>query len=189
MAWPATLELSYATLLHFPLRLIRRVTGGVNRLTIDVYHEDAILRSFILFVQSAQAVLKYADSHLYRKVGLSVVKLIVLRILAFKGGVMTPSEIAKWTQTERHNVTALVNRMSQDGLVVTERSSSDKRFVNITLTDKGRETLIKAMPVAQEVVSKVMLSITESDAALLEKKLTILRQNADYGLENLTTHI
>jgi DNA-binding MarR family transcriptional regulator len=158
-------------------------------LMTDVYHEDAVLRTFILFVQSAQAVLKYADSRLYRKMHLSVVKLIVLRVLAFKGGVMTPSEIAEWTQTERHNITTLINRMRQDGLVVTERRGSDKRFVNVTLTDKGRETLVKATPVAQEVVNQVMLSITEHDAALLEKKLAILRQNAHHGLENLTTHI
>ena len=150
---------------------------------IDVYHEDAILRTFILFVQSAQAVVKYADSHLYRKVRLSVVKLIVLRVLAFKGGGMTPSEIAEWTQTERHNITALVNRMRQDGLVVAERSSSDKRFVNVSLTDKGREVLMQAMPVAREVVGQVMSSISERDALLFEKSLRVLRQNAHHGLE------
>ena len=151
---------------------------------IDVYHEDAVLRTFILFVQSAQAVLKYADAHLYRKARLSVVKLIVLQVLDSKGGVMTPSEIAEWTQTERHNITALVNRMKQDGLVTAERSSRDKRFVNITLTDKGREVLRQTMPVAREIVKKVMTSIAERDAILLEKLLRVLRENAHDGLED-----
>ena len=151
---------------------------------IDVYHEDAVLRTFILFVQSAQAVLKYADAHLYRKARLSVVKLIVLQVLDSKGGVMTPSEIAEWTQTERHNITALVNRMKQDGLVTAERSSIDKRFVNVTLTNKGREVLRQGMPVAGEVVNQVMTSIAEGDAILLEKLLRVLRENAYKGLEN-----
>ena len=153
---------------------------------IDVYHEDAVLRTFILFVQSAQAVLKYADAHLYRKARLSVVKLIVLQVLDSRGGVMTPSEIAEWTQTERHNITALVNRMKKDGLVTAERNSIDKRFVNITLTGKGREVLRQAMPVAREIVKKVMTSIAERDAALLEKLLKVLRENAHDGLEDLT---
>lgn len=153
---------------------------------IDVYHEDAVLRTFILFVQSAQAVLKYADAHLYGKARLSVVKLIVLRVLASNRGVMTPSEIAKWTQTERHNITALVNRMRQDGLVATERNSSNKRFVNITLTDKGQEVLRQAMPVAREIVNQVMASITERDAILLEKLLRVVRENAHNGLEDST---
>ena len=152
---------------------------------IDVEHEDAVLRTFILFVQTAQAVLKYADAHLYRKARLSTIKLIVLLGLASNNGVMTPSEIAEWTQTERHNITALVKRMGRDGIVTTERNSSDKRRVNVTLTDKGREVLSQAMPVAKEVVSQVMLSITEGDVVRLEKSLRVLRQNAHDAIEHL----
>jgi len=98
---------------------------------------------------------------------------------------MTPSELAEWTQTERHNITALVDRMKRDGLVTTERHSSDKRLVNIILTDKGREVLNQAMPVARKIVNHVMSSLTEADAALLEKELRVLRQNAHHGLEHV----
>jgi len=159
----------------------------VDRL-LDVDHEDTVLRTFILFVQTARAVLKYTDADLYRKARLSIIKLIVLRALASNNGVMIPSEIAEWTQTERHNITALINRMRQDGLVTAERNSSNKRLVNITLTDKGREVLNRAMPVAKEIVDQVMLSIDEGDAALLEKHLRTLRQNAYDGLENVAKH-
>lgn len=150
---------------------------------IEVEHEDAVLSTFILFVQSAQEVLKYADACLYRKARLSVVKLIVLQALASSGRAMMPSEMAKWTNTERHNITTLVRRMKRDGLITAERDSSNKRQVNINLTTKGREVLSQAMPAAKEVVNQVMLSITESDAALLQKQLRILRQNAHRGLE------
>ena len=150
---------------------------------INVDHEDAVLRTFILFIQTARAVLKYADTHLYRKMRLSTIKLIVLRILASSGGLMRPSEIAEWTQTERHNITALIGRMRQEGLVGVERNTSDKRLVNVTLTDKGREVLSRAMPVAREVVDQVMLSITEGDSALLEKPLRVMRQNVHRELE------
>ena len=150
---------------------------------IEVDHEDAVLNTFILFVQTAQAVLKYADACLYRKTRLSIVKLVVLQALASSSGVMMPSKIAEWTSTERHNITALVGRMKRDGLVTAERNSSDKRLVNIKLTDRGREVLSQAMPVAKEVINQVMLSITEGDAALLKEKLRILRQNAHYGLQ------
>jgi len=60
--------------------------------------------------------------------------------------------------------------------------------VNITLTDKGRATLNRATPVAKEIVDQVMLSIDEGDAALLEKYLRTLRQNAYDGLENVAKH-
>ena len=150
---------------------------------IDVDHEDAVLRAFILFVQTARAVLKYTDADLYRKARLSTIKLIALQALASNNRVMTPSEIAEWTQTERHNITALVGRMKKEGLVIAERNSSDKRLVNITLTDKGGEVLSQAMPVAREIVDQVMLSISEDDTVLLEKTLRVLRKNAHSGLK------
>lgn len=149
---------------------------------IDVDTNDVILRTFMLFVQTAQAVLKYTDAHLYRKAHLSTIKLIALHVMDSNNRAMTPSEIADWTQTERHNITALVDRMRRDGLITTERNSSDKRLVNITMTDKGREVISQAMPVARELINHVMSSLTEADTALLEKKLRILRQNAHHGL-------
>ena len=152
---------------------------------INVDHDNTTVRTFILFMQTARVVQKYADAHLYRKARLSTVKLIVLRVLASNGRAMKPSEIAEWTQTERHNITTLVNRMRRDGLVTAERNSGNKRLVDITLTDKGRDVLSRAMPVATEVVNRVMRSFSEDDVALLEKQLRPLRQNANDGLEHV----
>lgn len=95
---------------------------------------------------------------------------------------MTPSKIAKWTLRERHNITTLVDRLKKDGLVRVDRNKKDKRLVNITLTDKGREVLSQAIPAAREIVNQVMLSISEGDAVMLGKTLRVLRQNAHDGL-------
>ena len=184
----SNLRIAICYSLGYPTKASYKNHQGVDRMTIDVDHEDAVLRTFILFVQTARAVLKYTDADLHKKACLSTVKLIVLRALASNDGTMTPSEIAEWTQTERHNITALIKRMRQDGLVTAERNSSNKRLVNITLTDKGRETLNRAMPVAKEIVDQVMLSIDEGDAALLEKYPRTLRQNAHHGLGNVAKH-
>ncbi len=160
------------------------MANRVHRLK-DVDHEDRILRTFILFVQAADTIMKYANTHFYRKEKLSVIKVIVLRVLAANGGTMTPSDIAEWTFRERHNITTLIDRMKRDGLVRVERNIKDQRFVNVSLTAKGRKVLKQAMPVAREIVSQVMLSIGEGDAVLLEKSLRVMRQNAHSGLEDL----
>lgn len=152
---------------------------------IDIDYEDTILRTFILFVQTADAVLKYADAHFYRKARLSVIKHVVLRILATNGGTMKPSEIAEWTLRERHNITTLVGRLERDGLVRAERNDRDKRSVNVTLTVKGRKVLKQATPVAREIVNRVMLSISEGGAVRLEKSLRVLRQNARDAIDHL----
>ncbi len=159
------------------------MANRVHRLK-DVDHEDTILRTFVLFVQAADTIMKYANTHLYRKERLSVIKVIVLRVLAANGGAMTPSEIAEWTFRERHNITTLIDRMKRDGLVRVERNIKDKRFVSVSLTAKGRKVLKQAMPVAREIVNRVMSSISEGNAVPLERSLRVLRQNAHDGLEH-----
>jgi len=144
----------------------------------DIYHEDDVLRTFIQFIKTAKLVLKYADAHMYKKERLSTIRLTVMLILARNEQGMHPSELAEWTQTERHNVTALISRMKNEGMVTAEPAIKDKRRVNITLTDKGREALYEAMPAAKEVVDNIMLSMTKNDINMLEKLLVVLRENA-----------
>lgn len=112
----------------------------------------------------------------------------MLQVLAVNGGTLTPSEIARWTFRERHNIAALVTRLERDGLVRAERSSRDRRFVHVTLTGKGREVLSQTALVAREIVKQVMSSVTESDGALLEKSLSVLRQNAHHALGHIAKH-
>ena len=76
--------------------------------------------------------------------------------------------------------------MEREGLVKSERDTVDRRAVNVILTDKGRQAHSRAMPVAREVVDQIMLSMTEGDSNLLEKMLTIMRQNAEHGLTKST---
>ena len=163
------------------------MANRVHRLK-DVDHKDRILRTFILFVQAADATMKYANTHFYRKEGLSVIKFMVLQILAINGEAMAPSEIAEWTFRERHNITTLIGRLKRDGLVRVERNNRDKRFVNVSLTTKGRKVLKQTIPVAREIVNQVMLSISEGDAIPFEKTLRVLRQNAHYGLKRIAKH-
>ncbi len=153
---------------------------------MDVDHEDSILRTFILFIQASDAVMKYANAHFYRKNSLSTIKFMVLQILSANGGTMSPSEIADWTSRERHNITTLIKRLERDQLVRTERNDKDRRFINVMLTDKGRSVLTETVPTAREIINQTMSSISESDVALLERLLKTLRENAHDGLKRVT---
>jgi len=99
---------------------------------------------------------------------------------------MKPSEIADWTFRERHNVTTLNRRLEQEGLVRIKRNEGDKRFVDSSLTDKGRQVLDQTTPVARDIVNQAMLSISEGDAVRLEKLLETMRRNVHNGLEGFT---
>jgi len=151
---------------------------------VDVEHKDNILRSFILFIQAAHAVLKYADARFYQS-GISLIKFIALQALELNGGTMMPSHLAEWTFRERHDISTLVDRLERDGFVSTERSHEVRRFVKIILTGKGREALARTLPAAKEVVAQTMCSVTDSDALMMEKLLRTLRQNARDALKRV----
>lgn len=96
---------------------------------------------------------------------------------------MTPSEIAQWTHSEKHNITTPIDSLDKDRLVRTKRNEKDMRSVNLTLTDRGRKVLTQAVPMARETVNQAMSST--SDAILLEESPRVLRQNAQHGLEHI----
>ncbi len=150
----------------------------------NVFNENSHVRAFILFVQTADAIMKYANSYLHKNTGISTIKFIVLKTLAANGGSMKPSEIAEWTLRERHDITTLINRMRKEGLVTSKRNRKDMRSVNIRLTENGLNVLAHATPVAMDIINHVMAEVNESDAMQLEKLLGGLREKAHDGLEN-----
>ena len=152
---------------------------------INIELENPIHTAFMLFMQTANAVQKLSDSTLYKKCGLSTSKFAVLQILDVSNGTMTPSEIARWILRERHNVTTLVSRMKREGFVEVEPSTTDRRSVNIILTDKGRVKLKEAQPVAAGIVDQVMGSMSERNTNSLMKLLGIVRKNAHEGMSSL----
>jgi len=149
---------------------------------IDVNLEDARSRTFILFLQTADAIRKYADAAFYVN-GLSTMKVMVLQILAFNGGTMTPTEISEWTLREPNGITTLIRRLERDGLVGTQRGTTDKRFLYVTLTDKGRKMLSQVAPAARQIVKQAMALLTDDQATALEESLRVLRQSAHDGLK------
>jgi DNA-binding MarR family transcriptional regulator len=144
---------------------------------------DNLLRTYILFIQTARDVLRYIDARLYREAGSSLPQMIVLQALYFQNSVMTPSALSAWTQTESHNVTTLIRRMQRDGLINTERSRGNKRIVKVMLNEKGQELLMRIMPVAREIVDQAMSSLNTDEAARLERILKMIRSGALSGLE------
>ena len=152
----------------------------------EIPHGDTIGKTLMLLTQTARLISKYIDAYFYKKARFSFTKFLVLRILESRNGVMTPTQIAEWTQTELHNITTLVARLKKEDLVFTQRSDIDKRNVNVFLTDKGRMVLNQVTPVARELIDQIMSSITETDALKLSQILEVLRDNAYGGLESIT---
>jgi DNA-binding MarR family transcriptional regulator len=140
----------------------------------------------VVFLQTARIAVKYGDSYIIKNTGLSDVKFMVL--MAYynnPNASLTASQIAQWTDTAPHNVTTLIRRMQQEGLLKTERDKKDKRTLNIKITEKGLIAARAAFPVALKIFGRLMSSITPEDALIFDKCLKIIRQNAYEGLAAL----
>lgn len=151
----------------------------------DIETNNNILGTFMLFSQTSRIVAKYTDAFLYRKAHISPVKLIVLKSLEQNNGTMTPSEIAEWTQTERHNITTLVRRMIKEGLIVAERNKTNRKFVNVIMTEKGRTVLAETLPIAQQAVDRVMASISGEDSSEMAKNLKVMKTNSEEAFKEI----
>ena len=156
---------------------------------IDVFHknQDSIVQTAALFLRTARVALKYADRCFYVNANSSVAKYMVLQSLFLNKGMMTLSDLATFTNTERHNVTTLVNRLKKEGLIAIRRSRQDRRYVNITLTDEGGSVLNKLRPVARQISETLMCSMTEDDLNKSLKNLTTIYQNALQALSEAIT--
>jgi len=131
----------------------------------------------VAFVETAQMVLRQADSHLHRAADLSVIQFVVLSGLSSKGGSMTATEIARLTGTGPNNITMVLSRMRRKGLITTNRSRPDRRFLRVQLTDEGKAVLSGAMTAAWEFVNATMDSLTETDMTSMEKVLATIGRN------------
>ena len=56
-------------------------------------------------------------------------------------GMMSVSEISRRLGIAKPNITPLVDRLIEEGLVMRERNSADRRVVNVVICEKGRERL------------------------------------------------
>jgi DNA-binding MarR family transcriptional regulator len=142
-------------------------------------HRNIYVQTFMLFTQLAGATIKYMDTRFYREFQLSFIKYSVLRALARNGGTLKHTQLAIFTNTKKHNITTLVDRMKKDQLVTTEWSETDRRVNNVIITNKGRKLYRQANQTARKMVEQLMHSMKESDVQEAARLLNIVKENME----------
>ena len=102
-------------------------------------------------------ILRATDSYardLAQSAGLTAVQFRALQLIAEKGH-CTATEISQRMLVSQATVTALVDKLVRKGMVTREKSHTDRRQTNITLTELGRATVDNAPdPLQQQFVKK-----------------------------------
>lgn len=91
-------------------------------------------------------IIRATDIHsrkLGKETGLTTPQLVIVKAVAARSGA-TVSEIAREVSLSQATVTTLLNKLEANEILFRQRSEEDRRRVNVSLTDKGRELLATA---------------------------------------------
>ena len=92
---------------------------------------------------SLRKIMRAADLHsqkLMKESGLTAPQLLVMQAIEKEGSPST-STLARHIAVSQATMTRIIDRLERAGLVRREKSSKDKRVINISLTDAGQAKL------------------------------------------------
>ena len=106
--------------------------------------------------------------------GVTMKQYNVLRILKGAGEPVTTSIIRERLLDKMSDASRMVERLHQRGLVIRSTCPTDKRLVDVTLSEKG-EVLLQNMKGVEREMDAIFDNSNEQEAALLSELLDKLR--------------
>lgn len=129
---------------------------------------DAIVETIVYLYTESRRLTKQAA----REVGLTGPQLTVIKLLDTFGD-LSLSSLSERIRAQNSTVTGIIDRMEREGLVLRERSTSDRRVVYIRLTPKGRQlskdVLVQPMEIFRDVLSTLSRDDTKDLLRILSK--------------------
>jgi DNA-binding MarR family transcriptional regulator len=133
--------------------------------------ENTLLRVWLLLHRVRDALALCEDSML-AKYGITTEQFGVLASVRSRGGSLRPTDLASILERSPNSISMLVDRMVKAGVVKRTRDRTDRRVVNVALTDKGKKAVEPAVPASWEFIQKILSPVSDKDrhslAALLE---------------------
>jgi DNA-binding MarR family transcriptional regulator len=105
------------------------------------------------------------------EIGLSSGKLILLGGLVQAGGQLSLGELAAHRRCVKSNITKLVDRLEEDGLVRRRDDPADRRGVLAEITPEGRSRQAEGDQAARRIEDELTRGLTAEDVAFLRRVL------------------
>ncbi len=100
------------------------------------------------------------------KLGVSVTDMECLGLIFLKG-LVTPSEVARYTGLSSGATTALLDRLEKSGLIERRRNPNDRRSVHIVLVEHTARQIAPLFASLREAQDRLVSSYSESELELL----------------------
>jgi len=105
---------------------------------------------------------KYRE--VFKQHGISEQQWRILRVL-WETQECTAAELAKRTLLPSPSMVGVIDRMNAKGLVLRDRSTEDRRRVNVRLTEKGRSMQAELQPQIDKVYEQILSQCKDKDLA------------------------
>jgi MarR family transcriptional regulator, organic hydroperoxide resistance regulator len=125
---------------------------------------------FLRIKQRCQTIL----THKLRDLGLSIAQFDLMSTLSEEEGI-TQRDLAEKLYVTKGNVSGLVDRLVEAGLVLRRGIPGDRRSYALHLTDTGRELVAKGMAVQMAFVEETLGSLDAADLQHMDATLIIWR--------------
>jgi homoprotocatechuate degradation regulator HpaR len=119
---------------------------------------DQFSRSLPMMLYRALDTVMPSFRKIFNDFGLTEQQWRVLRVL-WEGDLITIRQLAEVTLIPAPSLVGIVDRLERDGLVVRQRSTTDRRKVNVVVTGAGAELEERIMPRVASAYAELKQSV------------------------------
>jgi MarR family transcriptional regulator, 2-MHQ and catechol-resistance regulon repressor len=139
------------------------------------------LRAYVKLFRASRAVLSRVEANL-AELSLTLNQLGVLEAILHKGP-LTHRELGRKVLTSAGNMTDVVDKLEQRGLVRRVRHTEDRRSVKVELTAEGREMIEALFPIHARRIHAAMAGLNDAELHQLGELLRRLGVAAEGAAE------
>jgi DNA-binding MarR family transcriptional regulator len=124
-------------------------------------------------LQALRRIMQAVDIHsrkLSSQYKITTPQLVAL-LCVVDDGPITPTDIARQVHLSNSTIVGILDRLEQKGLIARERSTTDRRLVNITATEAGRELAESAPSPLQDVFADALRGLPELEQTAIALSL------------------
>ncbi len=144
--------------------------------------DPSACESFLHLLRTGDEAFRVVSEHLFTHQISQGRFSVLMQLLREEEGCATPThspaELADRIGVTRATMTGLIDTLERDGLVKRDPAASDRRMMNVRVTDKGRKLMAEILPGHFQRIAKLMSSLSESERKTLVKLMTKVQSRA-----------
>lgn len=142
-------------------------------------HSKQSLRLWLRLLSCSTVIEKRIRNRLAREFDTTLPRFDVLAALNRKHEGMTMGEMSETLMVSNGNVTGVVNRLLQDGLIIKEIEPQDRRTTRIRLSNKGTEEFAEMALTHEDWVDQMFRALNNEEIEQLMTMLAKLRTSVE----------